>query len=138
MLNLSSQRVSDEFPFQSSFFAKPWFRSYFFVGDTLLLAMCLSMLVFVIVRYWTRLPATAVLWFGLVSFAMVALWVLALRCYRRISRAFQGDVVEPIAVDSLLELAMSTAAGMIHWGLFFAYMMTAGVLMQLERVLASH
>lgn len=138
MLELNSRRTSDEFPFQPSFFANPPFRSYFFVGDTLLLAICLSILGFVVVRYWERLPTISVYWLGLVGFGMVALWVLALRCYRRVHEAFRREADESVSASSLPGVAMSSAAGMIHWGLFFAYMMTAGVLMQLATALSGH
>jgi hypothetical protein len=137
MLELNSVRKSNEFPFQPSFFENPPFRSYFFVGDTLLLVASLSILGFVIVSDWARLPAVSVFWLGLVGFCMVALWTMALRCYRRIHEVFQSDKGSSVSEGSSLGVAMSSAAGMIHWGLFFAYMMTAGVLMQLSRVLSA-
>ncbi len=138
MLNISSQQISDEFPFQPSFFAKAWFRSYFLVGDTLLLAICLSILGFVVIHYWKRLPTISVYWLALVGFGMIALWALALRCYRRVHEAFRREADESMSANSLQGVAMSSAAGMIHWGLFFAYMMTAGVLMQLATALSGH
>jgi hypothetical protein len=129
----SGQGTSNEFPFQfqPSFFAKPPFRSYFFVGDTLLLIVTLSILSFVIVSYWPRLHAISVYWLGLVGLCMVAVWVEAFRCYRRIHELYQDDAASSVSDGSALGIAMSSAAGMVHWGLFFAYLMTAGVLMQL-------
>ena len=143
MLKLNLRGTSDlgtsnEFPFQfpPSFFAKPPFRSYFFVGDTLLLIATLSILGFLIFRYWPRLPTISIYWLGLVGFCMVALWVGALRCYRRIHELYQDGAVSSARDGSLLGVAMSSAAGMINLGLFFAYFMTAGLLMQLDRVLS--
>jgi hypothetical protein len=136
LLRTSDVGASDEFPFQPSFFAKSPFRSYFFVGDTLLLIVTLSILGFVIVSYWPRLPAISVYWLGLVGFSMVAVWVLALRCYLRIHDVYRGGAASSVSDGSLLGVAMSSAAGMIQWGLFFAYLMTGGVLMQLDRVLS--
>jgi hypothetical protein len=127
---------TSEFSFQPSFFAKSPFRRHVFVGDTVLLILTLSILGFVIVRYWSRLSAISVYWLGLVTFCMVALWVLALRCYRRIHEVFRDGDACSVSDDSLLGVAMSSAAGMIHWGLFFAYFMTAGLLMQLAWVLS--
>jgi hypothetical protein len=136
MLKFNLLEDSKEFPFQPSFFSNPPFRSYFFVGDTALLIMTLSILGFVIVRYWPRLPTITVIWLGLVGFSMVPLWVLALRCYRRIHEAFRNSAESSVSGDSLLGIAMSSAAGMIYWGLFFAYFITAAVLMQLDRALS--
>jgi hypothetical protein len=136
MLKLNSSRTSDEFPFRPSFFANPPFRSYFFVGDTVLLIATLSILGFVIVRYWSRLPAISLYWLGLVGFCMVAVWVLALRCYSRIYELLRSGTTDPVSEGSLLAVAMSSAAGMIHWGLFFAYMIAIGTLMQIDRVLS--
>jgi hypothetical protein len=129
---------SNEVPFQPSFFAKPPFRSYFFIGQTLLLAMALSILGLVLASYWPRLSAINIYWLGLVGFCMVTVWILALRCYRRIHELFEGGAVGSVSDDSPLGVAMSSAAGMIFWGLFFGYMMTIGVLMQLANVLSSH
>jgi hypothetical protein len=128
---------ADQVPFGPLFFAKPPFRSYFFVGDTLLLLVALSILGFVLVKYWTLLPAISVYWLGLAGFCMVAVWVVALRCYRRIHELFQSGAVSSVPDGSPLGVAMSSAAGMIQWGLFFAYFITAGVLMQLANVLAA-
>jgi hypothetical protein len=136
MFNHKSLQTSDEFPFQPSFFAKPPFRSYFFVGDSVLFVVSLSILGFVIVGHWSRLTTISVFWLGLVGFSMVAIWFLALRCYRRIHEVFRDSEASSVGDGSALGIAMSSAAGMIHWGLFFAYMMTAGVLMQLDRVLS--
>ncbi len=136
MLRLNSLRTSDEFPFQPTFFARPPFRSYFFVGDTLLLIATLSILGFVIVGYWSRLTTVSVFRLGLVGFSMVAIWVLALRCYRRIHEVYRDGEASSVSDGSPLGIAMSSAAGMIHWGLFFSYMMTTGVLMQLATVLS--
>ena len=127
---------SDEFPFQPSFFANRPFRSYFFVGDTLLLILTLAILGYVIVHYWERLPAVSLFWLVLIGFGMIAIWTLALRCYRRIHESFRSDASDSVDNRSLLGVALSSAAGMIHWGLFFAYMMTGGLLMQLDRVLS--
>jgi len=136
MFKLSLRGTSDEFPFQPSFFANPPLRSYFFVGDTVLLIATMSILGFVIMSYWPCLSAISVFWLGLVGFSMVALWVQALRCYRRIHEAFRDGAENLVSDGSLLGVAMSSAAGMIHWGLFFAYFMTSGVLIQLDRVLS--
>ena len=134
MFDLST---SDEFPFKPSFFSSPPFRSYFFVCDTLLLVVTLSILGVVIVSDWSRLSTISIYWLGLVGFSMVAIWVFALRCYRRIHDVYRSGEDNPFDDGSLVVVAMSSAAGMIHWGLFFAYMMTAGTLMQLARVLAN-
>ena len=136
MLELNQLRPTDEFPYQPSFFVNPPVRSYFFVGDTLLLIATLAILGFVIVSYWQRLPAVSLFWLVLVGFGMIALWALALRCYRRVHEFFRNDASNSVSDGSFLGVALSSAAGMIHWGLFFAYMMTAGVLMQLDRVLS--
>ena len=136
MLDHNSLQTSDEFPFQPSFFAKPPFRSYFFVADTVMFVVSLSILGFVIVGHWSRLTTICVFWLGLVGFSMGAIWVLALRCYRRIHGAFRETEGSSVRDGSALGIAMSSAAGMIHWGLFFAYLMTSGVLMQLDKVLS--
>lgn len=140
MYETDQSQTRDEFPFQfrASFFANPPFRSYFFVGDTVLLIGALSILGFVIVRYWLRLPAISIFWLGLVGSCMIAVWVAALRCYSRIHEMLRSGSANSVGDGSPLGVAISSAAGMIHWGLFFAYMMTAGVLMQLDRVLSSH
>ena len=136
MLNRNLLQTSDEFPFQPSFFAKAPFRSYFFVGDTVLFGVSLTILGFVIVGHWSVLTGISAFWLGLVGFSMVAIWVLALRCYRRIHEAFRDSEGSSVRDGSALGIAMSSAAGMIHWGLFFAYLMTSGVLMQLDKVLS--
>lgn len=136
MFKLNSAESSDRFYLQPSFFARPPFRSYFFAGDTLLLIADLSILGYVIVRYWPRLPSTSVFWLGLVGFSMLGLWTLALQCYRRIHDASRDAELYSVSGTSLLGIALSSAASMIHWGLFFALFMTAGVLMQLDRVLS--
>src|SRR6185437_3480422 len=138
MFETDQSPTRDEFPFQASFFANPPFRSYFFVGDTVLLIGALSILGYVVVRYWQRLPAVSLFWLVLTGFGMIAVWTLALRCYRRIHETFRSGSAHSVSDGSPLGVAMSSAAGMIHWGLFFAYMMMAGVLMQLDRVLSSH
>lgn len=134
MFELSS---SDEFPFKPSFFSSPPFRSYFFVCDTLLLIVTLSLLGFVIVNYWLLLSTISVFWLGLVGFCMVAVWAFALRCYRRIHEVYRSGEDNSLGDGSPLGVAMSSAAGMIQWGLFFAYLMTAGLLMQLAKALGS-
>ncbi|MFC5863941.1 hypothetical protein ACFPT7_16675 [Acidicapsa dinghuensis] len=136
MIELNSRRASDGFPFQSSFFANPPFRSYFFVWDTLLLCATLAILGFVVIKYWSSLQAVSIFWLGLAGFCMITLWVMALRCYRRIHVILRNDEVSTVSEDSFLGVAISSAAGMIQWGLFFAYMMTAGVLMQLAVILS--
>jgi len=127
--------TSDEFPFKPSFFSNPPFRSYFFVCDTLLLIVTLSLLGFVLVNYWSLLSTISVFWLGLVGVCMVAVWVLALRCYRRIHEVYRIGEDNSVGDSSRLGIAMSSAAGMIQWGLFFAYFMTAGILMQLASCL---
>jgi hypothetical protein len=131
-------QTSIEVRLKPSFFAKPPFRSYFFVGDTLLLILSLVILGFVIVEYWSRLTAVSIFGLGMVGFSMIAIWSLALRCYSGIHRAFQEGECALVKDDSLAGIAISSAAGMIYWGLFFAYMMTSGTLMQLARVLSNH
>jgi hypothetical protein len=137
MPDLTLPKTSDEVPFQPSSFAKPPFRSYFFVGDTLLLLVTLLILGFVLIKYWPLLPSISLYWLGLVGFCMAAVWVLALRCYLRIHELFQSGAASSVPDSSPLGVAMSSAAGMIHWGLFFAYLMTGGVLMQLAKVLSA-
>lgn len=132
----SSLGTSDEFPFQPSFFSKSPFRSFFFVGDTLLLILTLAILGFVVVGHWPRLPAISVYWLCLVGFSMIAIWVLALRCYLRMHEVYRGGTENSIRDGSLLGVIMSSAASMIQWGLFFAFLMTGGVLMQLDRALS--
>jgi hypothetical protein len=138
LLGTSDPGTSNEFPFQfqPSFFTKPPFRSYFFLSDTLLLITTLSILCFVTISYWPRLHAISVLWLSLVGFCMVAVWVGALRCYLRIHELYRDGAASSVSDGSLLGVAMSSAAGMIQWGLFFAYIMIGGVLMQLDRVLS--
>jgi hypothetical protein len=68
---------------------------------------------------------------------MVLLWLLALRCYRRVHELFQSGTASSVPDSSPLGVTMSCAAGMIHWGLFFAYLMAAGILMQLANVLTA-
>jgi hypothetical protein len=129
---------SNEFPFSASLFANPPFRSYFFLCLTVWLVVALSILGFVLAAYWPRLPAISVYWLSLVGVCMITIWVLALRCYRRIHDVLQGDASSLVRDDSPVGVAASSAAGMIFWGLFFGYFMTAGVLMQLAGVLSRH
>jgi hypothetical protein len=137
MHNVILPQNSGEVPFRPTFFVRPPFRSYFFVSNTLFLIATLSILVFVLSKYWALLPATSVYWLGLVGFCMMLLWFLALRCYRRIHELFQSGAASSVRSGSPLEVVMSSAAGMIHWGLFFGYFMTAAVLMQFANVLST-
>ena len=136
MLKLSLPISSNGIPFPPSFFAKSPFRSYFIIGDTLLLLVSLSILSFVLVRYWSVLPAISIYWLGLVGFCMLAIWALALRCYRRVHELFQSGAVSSVPRSSPLGVAMSSAAGMIHWGLLLGYAMAVGVLMQVANILS--
>ena len=119
-----------------SFFSNTPFQSYFIIGDTLLLLATLSMLGFILVRYWSLLAAISIYWFGLVGLCMFGIWVVALRSYRRIHELFQRNAGSPVPYDSPLGIAMSSAAGMIHGGLLLAYVMAMGVLMQVAKILS--
>src|SRR6185437_8557540 len=112
MFEVDQSHTRDGFPFQfqASFFANPPFRSYFFVGDTVLLITSLSILSFVMVRYWWRLPAISIFWLGLAGFCMIAVWVSALRCYSRIHEMFRSGLANSVGDGSPLGVAVSSAA----------------------------
>jgi hypothetical protein len=136
MTSLGLPRNSDGIPFQPSFFAKSASRSYFFVADTVFLLGVLSILGYLLTKYWGNLPSLTVVWLALAGASLMLLWVLALRCYRRVHEVFRSGAADSVPDDSPLGISMSVAAAMIHWGLFFACFAAAGILMQFVDVLS--
>ena len=125
-------------PYGPAYFSKPPFRSYFFVTNTLLFAMALSVLVFDLVSGWSVFAASTILWLCIIGGCMVAFWVLALRSYASVRCSLKARVGMRVDDSSVESAALSSAAAMLHWGMFFAYFMTMGALMQLGNALRHH
>lgn len=135
MAGFTLSESADRIPFRPTFFAKSPFRSYFFVCDTLLLAVVLSVQGFILAHYWSRLTAVGAFWLALAGVCMVGIWLLALRCYRMIHELIANGGAGLVSDDSLPGVAMSVAGAMIHGGLFLGCMMMLGALIGMSSCL---
>jgi hypothetical protein len=122
----------------SEFFFRSPFRSSYFLGATISLAIQLVMVVVTIVAYWQHLEFlnTAFL-FGAV-FVTVCYWLLALSAHRELSFLLAFPESEKLELGSKLHKVLSAAAFLTNQGLLYVSMITLGYLVALFVCLRAH
>jgi hypothetical protein len=119
----------------SRFFERSPFRSYFFVIDTLLLVMSFASGLLVYQRHHERLSPVAVSTVCIALGGMCLLWQAALRSHRRINQLYRSGAIREVSPGSPLEATIRTAAGMLHLGLCYTFVLTGILLLQIGRLL---
>ncbi len=121
--------TENDLPGMSGYFLRPPLRSFYFVGNSVLVVIDLSGFVLLLWRGWDRLSLGAVLWLGMAVGCLLALWFGALRQHWDIHLLFISRRIEKVERGSPLEILLSAAAKMAYSWLFFAFFMVGAFLL---------
>jgi hypothetical protein len=117
-------------------FERPPSKWWPFITDTVLFFMTLAIDAFILIRYWDRLPLVTVAFLTAVGLGMWLLWRSALTAHRRVHQLYSSGMLGEIAPRSPVQSLIRIAASMILLGLFCAFLITAMLLMQIDRILS--
>jgi hypothetical protein len=129
---------SDLRNFPSDFFARTPLRSFYFIAGTVLMAIDLAAVGMVLVRFWHRMPTTAMLQVGFAVVAMFALWWRAYLTCQRLHEVYSQAKSDPEFAHSPLDTALRNAAAVTGGSLYFSFFMAAWLLLALASALRSH
>ncbi len=121
--------------YNAEFFAKPPFRSYYFLADTTFLVIVSLLVAFILAAYWKQLTPSMVLWLLLTIACLASFWLLSLRNYRKLHELYRGAGLAGGQRARELAAAMAAAATATQSGLFAALFIAAGLLMQVADLL---
>jgi hypothetical protein len=102
-----------------SFFTKSPFLSFGFVANTAILAFCLGLDFYFVLRFWKVLPSYLVL---LAPVSMLSSWVRVLKNRRRISELHDAGVIGEIAPGSVLETSLEVAEDALNDVLLYSFL----------------
>jgi hypothetical protein len=102
-----------------SFFAKSPFPSFGFVANTAILAFCLGLDLYFVVRFWRVVPSYGVL---LAPVSMQSSWVRVLQNRGRIRELYDAGVIGEIEPGSILETSLQVAVDALNGVLGYSFL----------------
>lgn len=121
-----------------TFYARPVFRSAFFLVDTFLLLLITGMHVFVLFRYWPALTFPSI---GRLFGILLGIWLVWWKAYtshQRLNSLYSPPMISKSHEDRLQAELLRVAATMTHNAMFFLYLLVALLLMNYDYVLNHH
>ncbi|MFZ0415333.1 MAG: hypothetical protein WBE20_10290 [Candidatus Acidiferrales bacterium] len=119
----------------NEFYTKSAFKSYFFILDFVLLLVTTALNIFVLTKYWALLSSFSHFWLVVNAAALISLWFLAVRYRRRLQELHTMGGAIGSQAGSPLETALRVAATVMHMGLFYGFLLLAGLLNLMANIL---
>lgn len=117
--------------FSSDFFAKPPLRSWGLLGESFLPVLVMFLIGFVAVKGWHQLRVFSLVWMGLAVTHLLLLLLLSWKIYSRLHKLHAAGQLGTGTASSPLDSAISAAAFMIHYSLFYGPVAAAAILLAL-------
>ena len=118
-----------------TFYKRAPFKSWFFVADTVLLAAASSIDFYILARYYSTLTGPGIVRLLGILFGMWLLWARSFSFHRKVRELLYSPSIDDSSTRLICEQMSQITASATHSAMFFTYILTALLLMQLDYVL---
>jgi hypothetical protein len=119
----------------SDYFASPPFRSYFFLGDSVILLVVTGMAIFVLATHGNQIPPSTMFCLGSSMVFMFVFWSLAFRNYKLIHKLRSQGQIGQVLSGSPVDLTLRAAATMMRIGMFGMFMLFGLLIIGINAIL---